>query len=67
LLGCDQFGSFTLLRPNRALIVLNCHPRRLEGATPLTAGRKAKLITMTLAVTGLGTLVALSFVIHFPS
>ena len=33
---------------------------------PLTARRKSKLITMTLAVTGLGTLVALSFVIHFP-
>jgi hypothetical protein len=29
---------------------------------PLTARRKSKLITMTLAVTGLGTLVALSFV-----
>jgi len=34
---------------------------------PLTARRKSKPITMTLAVTGLGTLVALSFVIHFPS
>jgi hypothetical protein len=34
---------------------------------PLTATRKSKLITMTLAVTGLSTLVALSFVIHFPS
>ncbi len=33
----------------------------------LTARRKSKLITMTLAVTGLGTLVALPFVIHFPS
>ena len=65
--GCDQFGSFTLLRPNRALIVLNCHPSWLEGVTPLTARRKSKPITMTLAVTGLGTLVALSFVIHFPS
>jgi hypothetical protein len=30
----------------------------------LTARRKSKLITMTLAVAGLGTLVALSFVIH---
>ena len=65
--GCDQFGSFTLLRPNRALIVLNRYPSRLEGAMPLTARRKSKLITMTLAVTGLGTLVALSFVVHFPS
>ena len=65
--GCDQFGSFTLLRPNRALIVLNCHPSRLEGATPLTARRKSELITMILVITGLGTLVALSFVIHFPS
>jgi hypothetical protein len=39
---------------------------------PWTARRKAKLvtrllITMTLAVTGPGTVVALSFVIHFPS
>ena len=65
--GCDQFGSFTLLRPNRALIGLNCHPSRLEGATSLTARRKSKLITMTLAVTSLGILVALSFAIHFPS
>ena len=46
-------------------------PEPLEGAMPWTARRKAKLvtcllITMTLAVTELGTLVALSFVIHFP-
>jgi hypothetical protein len=34
---------------------------------PLTARRKSKLITMTVTVSGLGTLVALSFVIHFPS
>ena len=39
---------------------------------PWTARRKAKLvtrllITVTLAVTGLGTLVVLPFVIHFPS
>ncbi len=47
-------------------------PEPLEGAMRWTARRKAKLVTrlliaMTFTVTGLATLVALSFVFHFPS
>jgi hypothetical protein len=51
--GCDQFGSFTLLRPNRALIVLKSCSDSVKfspsgwGAMPLTARRKAKLVTRT--------------------